>query len=100
MIGLYHVDFRHYRKHTFEDPMEITSLLDNISAKDGEPYLHLHINLCRDDMSVIVGHLNECRISAIRKHTPGQDEARTSFLMCPCFIFFICLLRKHYHPRQ
>ena len=36
-----------------------------ISAeKNGETYLHLHINLCREDMSVIGGHLNECRISA------------------------------------
>ncbi len=64
VIGLYHVDFRQYRKHTFEGPMEITSLIGSISTKDGEPYLHLHINLCRDDMSVIGGHLNECRISA------------------------------------
>ena len=30
----------------------------------GETYLHLHINLCREDMSVIGGHLNECRVSA------------------------------------
>ena len=44
--------------------MEITSLVGNISTKDGDVYLHLHINLCRADMSVIGGHLNECRISA------------------------------------
>ena len=44
--------------------MEITSLLGTITEKEGEPYLHLHINLCREDMSVIGGHLNECRISA------------------------------------
>lgn len=64
VIGLYHVGARQYRKHTFDGPMEITSLLGNITVKDGEPYLHLHITLCRDDMSVIGGHLNECRISA------------------------------------
>jgi predicted DNA-binding protein with PD1-like motif len=44
--------------------MEITSLVGSISTKGGEPYLHLHINLCREDMSVVGGHLNECRISA------------------------------------
>ena len=64
VIGLYDVAARQYHKHSFDGPMEITSLLGNISTKDGEPYLHLHINLCRDDMSVIGGHLNECRISA------------------------------------
>ena len=63
-IGLYDVASRQYHKHTFDGPMEITSLLGSISSKDGEPYLHLHINLCREDMSVIGGHLNECRISA------------------------------------
>ena len=62
--GLYDVTARQYHKHTFDEPMEITSLLGNISTKDGELYLHVHINLCREDMSVIGGHLNECRISA------------------------------------
>ena len=64
VIGLYDVAARQYHKHAFDEPMEITSLLGNISTKDGEIYLHLHINLCREDMSVIGGHLNECRISA------------------------------------
>ncbi len=64
VIGLYDVAARQYHKHSFDGPMEITSLLGSISTKDGEPYLHLHINLCREDMSVIGGHLNECRISA------------------------------------
>ena len=64
VIGLYDVTQRLYHKQTFDGPMEITSLLGSISSKDGEPYLHLHINLCREDMSVIGGHLNECRISA------------------------------------
>ena len=64
VVGLYDVGTREYHKATFDEPMEITSLLGNISTKDGETYLHLHINLCREDMSVIGGHLNECRISA------------------------------------
>ena len=64
VIGLYDVAQHQYHKHTYDGPMEITSLMGSISTKDGEPYLHLHINLCREDMSVIGGHLNECRISA------------------------------------
>ena len=64
VIGLYDVGKRQYHKESFDGPMEITSLLGSISTKDGEPYLHLHINLCRADMQVIGGHLNECRISA------------------------------------
>ena len=64
MVGLYDVGTREYHKRVYEEPMEITSLVGSISKKEGEPYLHLHINLCREDMSVIGGHLNECRISA------------------------------------
>ena len=64
VIGLYDVAARQYHKYLFAGPMAITSLLGSISTKEGEPYLHLHINLCREDMHVIGGHLNECRISA------------------------------------
>ena len=64
VVGLYDVAAKQYNKKTFDEPMEITSLLGNISRKDGEPYLHLHINLCRADLGVVGGHLNECRISA------------------------------------
>ena len=64
VIGLYDVGGRVYHKSVFDEPMEITSLLGNISTKDGETYLHLHISLGRADSSVIGGHLNECRISA------------------------------------
>ena len=64
VIGLYDVGEKQYHRHSFDGPMEITSLLGSITTKNGETYLHLHINLCREDMSVIGGHLNECRISA------------------------------------
>ena len=64
VIGLYDVSSRVYHKTTLEGPMEITSLVGNISSKDGAPYLHLHINVCDEQMRVLGGHLNECRISA------------------------------------
>ncbi len=63
VVALYDVDQRVFHRHTYDEPLEITSLLGNISTKEGETYLHLHISLCRSDMSVIGGHLNECRIS-------------------------------------
>ena len=64
MVGLYNVEEKQYHKQVYDGAMEITSLVGNISEKDGENYLHCHINLCREDMTVIGGHLNECRISA------------------------------------
>ncbi len=64
VIGLYDVDTRQYHTHVIDEPMEITSLLGNVSTKDGKTYIHLHINVCKEDMTVLGGHLNECRISA------------------------------------
>ncbi len=46
-----------YVDKTFEEQMEISSLVGNISEKDGEVYLHVHVNLGRSDYSVVGGHL-------------------------------------------
>ena len=80
VIGLYDVSERVYHKSVFDEPMEITSLIGNISRKDGEVYLHVHITLGRADSTVIGGHLNECRISAtcelFVRPLPGTVERR------------------------
>ena len=64
VIGLYNVQEKQYHKTQLDEAMEITSLVGNITRKDGEVYLHLHINLCNGNMQVYGGHMNECRISA------------------------------------
>ena len=64
IIGLFDVDEKVFHRYEFNEPMEITSIVGNISVMNDEPYLHIHIDLARDDMSVIGGHLIECRISA------------------------------------
>ena len=52
-----------YFKKTFIGEAEITSLLGNITQKDGEPYIHLHINAADENLNAFGGHLNECVIS-------------------------------------
>ena len=63
VIGLYDVETREFHKKTFDEPLEISSLHGNISTMNGEIYLHLHINLCDENMSIHGGHLVACRIS-------------------------------------
>ncbi len=63
-VGLFDVVEKEYHSKVFEEPLEITSLVGNISTKDGENYLHVHITVANKDMQVFGGHLNECRISA------------------------------------
>lgn len=63
-IGLFDTQAKQYISKEYQGPMEITSLLGNISRKDGEVYLHFHINLCDESLQVIGGHLNACVIGA------------------------------------
>ncbi len=63
-IGLFNVEEKKYYSNVLTKDMEITSLIGNISQKDGEPYLHLHINVADGKQNVYGGHLNECIISA------------------------------------
>ncbi len=72
--GLFDTVNRVYKKRTFTGPMEITSLVGNISEKDGEPYLHFHINVCDEENRIWGGHLNECLISATGEITVTEIE--------------------------
>lgn len=42
---------------------EITSLIGNITTKDGETYIHLHITLSDSNHNTIGGHLNSAVVS-------------------------------------
>ena len=63
-VGLYSVPEQKYYRTEYEKPLEITSLIGNVTRKDGEPYLHLHITCADEQNRVIGGHLNEVRIGA------------------------------------
>ena len=64
VIGLFDTVEKVYKKKEIAGPMEISSLVGNISTKEGEIYLHFHINLCDEQMNIHGGHLNSCHISA------------------------------------
>ena len=52
-----------YVDKTFKEQMELTSVVGNISRKDGKPYLHIHITASRSDYTCIGGHLLTARIN-------------------------------------
>ena len=51
-----------YVDKTFQEQMEITNLIGNISEKDKEPYLHIHLTCSRRDYTCVGGHLLSARI--------------------------------------
>ena len=64
VVGVYRVDEQKYVANTFDGVMELTSLMGNITEKDGEPYLHLHATFGDLTGKVIGGPLNEAVVSA------------------------------------
>lgn len=54
---------KQYVDKTFQEQMEITNLTGNISEKDGEPYLHVHLTCSRRDYTCVGGHLLNARIN-------------------------------------
>jgi len=63
-IGLFNVDTKEYKTKTYTGMFEITSLTGNISKKENDTYLHLHINFSDETNITKGGHLVKCIISA------------------------------------
>lgn len=62
-VGYYSTVAKKYFPKTFNQQFEIISLNGNISVKDDEPYLHLHIALSDENYTFFGGHLNNAVIS-------------------------------------
>lgn len=62
VVGVYKVEEQKYYSNTFKGDFEITSLVGNISTKNGEYYSHLHITIADDKGAAFGGHLNKAVI--------------------------------------
>ena len=63
-IGLFNTETKEYKTTILNGMFEITSLIGNISTKDGETYLHCHINISDESLNVKGGQLVRAVISA------------------------------------
>ncbi len=64
-IGVFNTGTREYYSRTYAGCYEIASLMGNITAKDGNPYFHVHITIGNTETEEChSGHLNEAVISA------------------------------------
>lgn len=62
-MGVYDVEEKKYYQNEFKGAFEVANLTGNVTTKDGECYLHIHITLGDDKGSAFGGHLNEAIIS-------------------------------------
>ncbi|RLC22318.1 MAG: DNA-binding protein [Deltaproteobacteria bacterium] len=56
-IGYYDQEAREYRFLTLDQPLEILSLIGNVSLRDGRPMVHAHITLADASGKAWGGHL-------------------------------------------
>ena len=63
VVGLYNVEKKEYKKRVFDEEMEISSLIGNITMQGKKVYHHIHVTVCNADLQAFGGHLTECRIS-------------------------------------
>lgn len=55
--GFYDQEAREYTTLTHDGELELASAMGNVSTKDGEPFVHLHVVCTDTDGSAIGGHL-------------------------------------------
>ncbi len=51
-----------YVEHLVKGPVELLSLQGNLSRKEGDPFVHLHAVLGREDGTVVGGHLMKATV--------------------------------------
>jgi uncharacterized protein len=61
-LGYWNADTQEYEFRAFEEQLEVVSFGGNCSIRDGEPFLHIHCALGRQDFSLIGGHLKEALV--------------------------------------
>jgi predicted DNA-binding protein with PD1-like motif len=59
VAGFYDCEAQKYENFVFEKPMEVLSLVGNVSLKDGQPFIHAHITLSDEKGQSFGGHLME-----------------------------------------
>ncbi len=63
-IGIFIPSEKKYYRKSFTEDYEITNITGNVTEKDGEKYLHLHISFSDRDLNLYGGHLFKAIISA------------------------------------
>lgn len=62
-LGVFHHDRKEYESKSFKGSMEIIALHGNITTMKGALYLHIHMGVGMDDLSMVGGHLNRAIIN-------------------------------------
>ena len=64
-IGYFDLSSKKYNFKTFEEDVELISCMGNVSYKNGDPIIHIHVSVGKDDYNIIGGHLSQPSIISI-----------------------------------
>ena len=91
-LGAYDLEKQEYIKKLYPEIWELTSYQGNVLLKDGEPFIHAHINISDHSLIGKGGHLFEAQVAAVgefilRKiNRDGKREFDTNIgLACMAF---------------
>ena len=63
-LNFYNLDTKTYEKKEIKEPLELISLLGNISHIDEKPFAHLHATFGTNQYETLSGHLTKAIVSA------------------------------------
>ena len=63
-IGYFSIENKSYNRKHLIGEFELTSLIGNISIKEGKPYVHSHVTFSDTNYKVFGGHLFDAKITA------------------------------------
>lgn len=62
-IGLFNTNIKQYHSRELVGDYELSPLTGTITTKNGEPYIHLHANVCNADQDSFGGHVLSATVS-------------------------------------
>lgn len=62
-LGFYDLEAQAYERRSWEEDLEVASLIGNVAVVDGGPFPHVHGVFGRRDFSAVAGHVFEAVVS-------------------------------------
>lgn len=63
--GYYNLEEKKYYFTTYNQPLEVISMIGNVAIKDGEPFLHVHAVFSDTENNAFGGHVEEMTVGVV-----------------------------------
>ena len=80
-LAYFNHEEKKYEEHDYREFLEVTSILGNVTQKDGKPFLHVHGTFGRRDQSTLAGHVVNAAVFPLLEVvvTPTKNRAVRKF---------------------